>query len=98
MKTYTLTKSKSKNKKWNIKNGQSINFGQKGYSDFTINKDPKRKKNYIARHKKREDWTKSGIDTAGFWSKNLLWNKNTLSKSIIDTENRFNINIIKKRE
>ena len=98
MKTYTLTKSKSKNKKWNIKNGNSINFGQEGYSDFTINKDPKRKKLYIARHRKREDWTKTGLDTAGFWSKNLLWNKNTLSKSIIDTENRFNINIIKKRK
>ena len=98
MKKYILTKSKSKNKKWNIKNGKSINFGQQGYSDFTINKDPKRKKNYIARHKKNEDWTKTGIDTAGFWSKNLLWNKNTLSKAIKDTENRFNINIIKKRE
>jgi len=98
MKTYTLTKSKSKNKKWNIKNGNSINFGQEGYSDFTINKDPKRKKLYITRHRKREDWTKTGIDTAGFWSKNLLWNKNTLSKSIKDTENRFNIDIIKKRK
>ena len=98
MKTYTLTKSKSKNKKWNIKNGNSINFGQEGYSDFTINKDPKRKKLYIARHRKREDWTKTGLDTAGFWSKNLLWNKNTLSKSIKDTENRFNIDIIKKRK
>jgi len=98
MKTYTLTKSKSKNKKWNIKNGQSINFGQKGKSDFTINKDPKRKKNYIARHKKREDWTKTGIDTAGFWAFNLLWNQTTLSKSIKDTENRFNIDIIKKRK
>lgn len=99
MKTYTLTKSKSKNKKWNIKNGKSINFGQKGASDFTINKDPKRKKKkklYIARHRKREDW--NDLKTAGAWAKNLLWNRDTLNKSIKDTENRFNINIIKKRE
>lgn len=96
MRTYTLTKSKSKNKKWNIKNGKTINFGQKGYEDFTIHKDPNRKKNYINRHKKREDW--NDLNTAGAWSKGLLWNKSTLNKSIKDMENRFNINIIKKRK
>ena len=31
-------------------------FGSKGMSDFTINKDEKRKYSYIARHKKNEDW------------------------------------------
>ncbi len=94
MKTYILTKSKSKNKKFKITNGKTINFGQKGASDFTINKDPQRKKNYINRHKKREDW--NNLNTAGAWSKGLLWNKNTLNKSIKNMENKFNINIIKK--
>jgi len=97
MKTYTLSKSKSKNKKFKITNGKTINFGDNRYGDFTKHKDPNRKRLYILRHKKREDWTKSGIDTAGFWSKHILWNKNTLNKSIKDTENRFNIDIIKKK-
>jgi len=97
MKTYTLSKSKSKNKKFKITNGKTINFGDNRYEDFTKHKDPNRKRLYILRHKKREDWTKSGIDTAGFWSKHILWNKNTLNKSIKNTENRFNIDIIKKK-
>ncbi len=94
MKTYILTKSKSKNKKWKITNGKTINFGDSRYSDFTINKDPQRKKNYINRHKKREDF--NNLNTAGAWSKGLLWNKRTLNKSIKNMENKFNINIIKK--
>ena len=73
---------------------KTIHFGQKGASDFTINnKDPERKKRYIDRHRKRENWTKSGIKTAGFWSKHLLWNKDTLTASIKDTEKNFNVDI-----
>ena len=94
---FILTKSKKKDKKWSITNNdKTIHFGQKGYSDFTINKDPNRKKNYIKRHKNKENWNKSGINTAGFFAKHLLWNKPTLKKSIKSTEDRFNIDIIKK--
>ncbi len=96
MKTYTLEKSKSKNKKFKITNGKTINFGDSRYDDFTLHKNPNRKKLYLARHRKRENWNKSGINTAGFWSKNILWNKNTLNKSIKDTEKKFNIKITKK--
>ena len=31
------------------------------------------KERYLARHKEREDWTKTGIFNAGFWSKWILW-------------------------
>lgn len=96
MKTYTLEKSKSKNKKFKISNGKTINFGDSRYDDFTLHKNPNRKKLYLARHKKRENWNKSGINTAGFWSKHLLWNKKTLNKSIKNIEDRFRINITKK--
>ncbi len=96
MKSYTLQKSKSKNKKFKIINGKTINFGDSRYDDFTLHKNPNRKKLYLARHKKRENWNKSGINTAGFWSKHLLWNKNSLNKSIKNIEDRFRINIIKK--
>lgn len=98
---YYITKSKNSKKKWDIMekgNGKVISFGGKGYSDYTIHKDKDRKKAYIARHKPRENWGKSGIGTAGFWSRWILWNQSTLTKSIRDTEKRFNINIIKKEK
>ncbi len=61
-KYYIITKSGKKNK-----------FGQDGASDYTIHKDEARKQRYINRHKANENWTKSGIDTAGWWSFNYLW-------------------------
>lgn len=95
-KKYILEKSDNKQKKYKISNGKTINFGAKGYTDFTINKNPKKKSQYIARHKVRENWTKSGIDTAGFWAKHILWSKPSLSESIKSAEKRFNINIINR--
>ena len=74
---------------------KTIHFGAKGMSDYTIHKDPERKQRYINRHKKRENWNKSGIKTAGFWSLHLLWNKPSLSASIKDIENKFNVKIKK---
>lgn len=74
-------------------NNRTIHFGAKGMSDYTINKDPQRKRLYIKRHKTRENWSKSGIKTAGFWSRWLLWNKPTLNESIQNIENKFRISI-----
>ena len=64
--------------------GKTVYFGAIGYEDFTIHKDPSRKARYIARHKNKENWTKSGINTAGFWSRWLLWNQLTLQSSYND--------------
>ena len=63
--------------------GRKVYFGQYGASDFTIHKDEARKQRYINRHKKNESkfWNKSGIDTASFWSRFLLWNKPTINES-----------------
>ena len=72
---------------------RTIHFGAKGYEDFTTHKDSKRKTNYIARHT-NEDWTKNGIETAGFWSKHLLWNKQTLRESATDASRRFGLTIV----
>lgn len=74
---------------------QTIHFGAAGMSDYTIHKDLARKRRYIARHKPNENWTKSGINTPGFWSRWLLWNLPSLADSIADTERRFNITISK---
>lgn len=75
----------------NFKRSKTIKFGDSNYQDYTIHKDPLRKKLYDSRHKKNENW--SDPYTAGFWAKQLLWNKPTLQESIKDIENRFNITI-----
>ena len=74
---------------------KTIQFGAKGYSDYTKHKDKDRMKRYENRHKHNENWNKSGINTAGFWSKWILWNKPSLTDSISHVEYKFNI-IIKR--
>lgn len=89
-----LKESTRKGKKWSVTiNGKTIHFGQKGSEDYTIHKDKDRKELYLKRHKKREDWTKKGILTAGYWAKWLLWNKPTIKESIKDIEKRHNVSI-----
>ena len=91
-----ISNSENNNKKYKavIDGKNTVHFGASGYEDFTTHNDPKRRDNYIARHKKNENFGISGIDTAGFWAKNVLWNKETLKKSVDDLNNRFNnINI-----
>lgn len=76
--------------------GKTIHFGARGYSDFTKHKDKERMARYIVRHKRGgETWTKSGIKTAGFWSRWLLWNKPTLAASKKDMTSRFGIQFAK---
>lgn len=96
---FYLSKSKAKGKKWSIycvQMNKTINFGSEPYQDYTQHKNEDRKKLYINRHKKNENWNKSGIMTAGFWSRWLLWNKPTISESIDNMESKFNIKIIRK--
>ena len=89
-----ISKSKNKDKKYDarIDGKKTVSFGAAGMSDFTIHKDTARKQRYLNRHKKNENW--NDHNTAGFMSKNLLWNKPTLTESIKDTNKKFkNINI-----
>jgi len=88
-----ISKSKNPKKKYDAKvNGKTISFGASGYSDFTQHKNQERKQNYIKRHKKNEDWSKP--TTAGFFAKNILWNKETMKESIADVNKRFkNLNV-----
>ena len=89
-----ITKSTNSKKKFDaLVDGKKISFGAAGYEDFTTHKNPKRKELYITRHAKREDWDKSGVKTAGYWSKHLLWSKDTLQKSIDDISRKHNLNI-----
>ena len=91
MKTYWPYKSDKPEKKYYIitKDNKRVYFGAAGYSNFTKHKDEERKQRYINRHKNNEDWSKSGIDTAGFWSRWLLWHKPSIKESYEDIKKRF---------
>jgi len=92
-----FNKSTRKDKKYMVRidDTKTVHFGALGYSDYTKHKDKDRKKLYIKRHQKRENWTKSGLKTAGFWSRWILWNKPSLTASIKDVEKRFRVKIKK---
>lgn len=70
---------------------KTIHFGDSRYSDYTLHKDSKRKQRYVVRHAAREDWTKCGVLTAGFWSKHILWNKPTIKASLLDVKCSFQL-------
>jgi len=71
------------------KKKKTTHFGSAGMSDFTKNKDENRKKLYLERHRKRENW--NSYMTAGALSRWILWNKKTISASIADYKKRFNL-------
>ena len=66
--------------------GRTVHFGAKGYSDYTIHKDATRMKRYVIRHRRRENWGRTGMYTPGFWSRWLLWSRPTLSGAVAKTQ------------
>lgn len=96
MKTNTPFTSKIKGKKYSVyasdgKTKKLVHFGATGYSDYTKHGDDDRKKLYIQRHKTNEDWLKSGLFTAGFWSRWVLWNLPTITQSVKNVQQKFNL-------
>lgn len=90
-----LKKSPNPKKKFRVvfEDGTHTDFGARGYSDYTIHKDPERMKRYLTRHRSRENWSKSGIKTAGFWSRWLLWSEPSLQNAKTFMEKKFKIKI-----
>ena len=84
-----IKKSNTKGKKYDavINDNKKVSFGATGYSDFTKHKDEERKERYIARHKVNQDW--KDYNTAGFWAKNILWNKPTIEASVRDANKKI---------
>jgi len=70
-----------------------VHFGARGYSDYTVHKDPERMERYTLRHRARENWSRSGLYTPGFWAKWILWNKPSFRASVQDTARRFRMRI-----
>lgn len=88
-----LIKSPLKTKKYRMefyeknKKIRHTDFGAEGYSDYTKHGDDKRKKRYLDRHKKRENW--NDPFSAGALSRWILWNKKTITSSFSDYKNKF---------
>ena len=99
-KLVSITRSDAKGKKWkavfDLGDGKkkTTQFGAKGYSDFTINKDEERKKRYLDRHRARENW--NDYKSAGSLSRFILWNKPTIKASIADYKKKFNLKSLSK--
>jgi hypothetical protein len=100
--------------------GKYVDFGGKGYSDFTIHKEPERMRFYVQRHggfvtkkmlglerpkeiintliqvkkSRKEYWSKKDIDTAGFWSRWLLWSYPSMSKARAFMKKEFGITFV----
>lgn len=90
----TIRKSRKKGKKLEAvfeskRTGRrkTVPFGASGMSDYTKHKNPERKKRYLTRHRKRENW--NDPVTPGALSRWILWNKPSLQASITDYKRRF---------
>jgi hypothetical protein len=68
---------------------KKVNFGDRRYDNYTIHKNDERKRLYLLRHSKNEDW--NNPMSAGSLSRFMLWNKKTLNESIEDYKRRFKI-------
>ena len=89
-----------KHKKFSVvfPDGKRTNFGDNRYKDYTQHGDKKRRASYISRHRARENHTKSGIRTAGWWSRYLLWGDSpSISGNIRNIEKRFGVKVSKTR-
>jgi hypothetical protein len=93
--SWKLEKNPTATKKYRITSpeGKSVVFGQRGAQDYTTHKDKARMERYLARHRKRENWTYSGRYTAGFWSRHLLWAQPSLAQAKAYIRKKFNIRV-----
>jgi len=117
-----LRKSPRIDKKFRVtfENGKIVDFGARGYSDYTIHKNPLRMRSYVTRHggfvphmvqkqtdpklvhknmldvtrSDKENWTKTGFFTAGFWSRWLLWSHPELEGAKKIISKRFDLSFL----
>ena len=76
----SVTKSKQPGKKFTasfLRDGRPVttHFGDSSMNDYTQHHDPERRRNYLARHKSRENW--NDPTSAGSLSRYLLWGDST---------------------
>ena len=96
-----LKRSNRKDKKFKITNPESpdkwIHFGAKGLEDFTIHKDPERRRKWLKRMSRIKNKQGKLIiyqpTSPLFWSWQLLWNKPSIEASATDIKKNFGWNI-----
>ena len=59
---------------------RTLRIGQSGSNDFTKTATKLVKRNYLKRHKVKEDWTDP--NTRGYWARWLLWDKPSLAEAV----------------
>ena len=95
---YSLVKTPHKKHKYEVyiygPKSKIVKFGDNRYEDYLMHKDPARKRLYILRHRKNEDWTASGLYTPGFWSLHLLWSKPTIEEAVANLRKKFGLELI----
>ena len=96
MKYAQLVKSDREGKKYKIvfydkdrKKLKTTHFGSSNMSDYTKHKDDERKKLYLARHEKNEDW--NNYMTPGSLSRWVLWEYKSLNEAIRKYKQKFNL-------
>ena len=79
----TITPSSRAAYKYKASDGsRATHFGARGYEDYTMHRDEKRRRLSLARHASREDWSRAGVMTAGWLRRHILWEKPTLKEAI----------------
>jgi len=68
---------------------KTTHFGAAGMSDYTKHKDKTRKRRYLSRHRKRENW--SDYKSAGALSRYVLWGETSFRESVKRYKRRFNL-------
>lgn len=71
---------------------RSVHFGSPNpvFGTFIDHGDEKRKEAYLKRHAPNEDWSENGVETAGFWSRWMLWSNPTLKESLREVQKQAN--------
>lgn len=96
---YGLHKSDKPEKKYYVElesesgRKKRVYFGASGMKDYTLfnplERDERRRL-YLQRHKKNEDW--SNPETAGFWSRHILWGDTpSIQTNLSKTLSKYNI-------
>lgn len=93
-----ISKSKNPTKKYTAvffdegKKIKTTHFGAAKASDFTLHGDKERRRLYLIRHRKRENW--SDYQSAGSLSRYVLWNLTDFEASKRDYARRFGLKLM----
>lgn len=94
MKLIKIIKSTAKGKKWTAifskdDKEQRVNFGAKGYLDYTLSATDKQREAYRARHDKEKN---QPANTPGALSYHVLWgDSKSMKKNIDDFKKKYNL-------